>query len=176
MKSKLTAVLTLLALGAISNAHAGLIGDTVTVRYLGDLGQDTGAIPVLVGPGSPDGNFFGTQLFDFGDDSFSIASSGFFTGIWASTGTVSLLLGSLDLGAPITGVTFVTTLSGVSMVFGADFVTFTWAEQSLRPETYLSGVFTTGAVSVPEPGTMALFGLALAALGLAIRRKQAPRA
>jgi hypothetical protein len=31
-------------------------------------------------------------------------------------------------------------------------------------------------VSVPEPGTMALFGLALAALGLAIRRKQAPRA
>jgi hypothetical protein len=39
--------------------------------------------------------------------------------------------------------------------------------------SYTSGSLTISEISVPEPGTLALFGLGLAALGLALRRRAA---
>lgn len=173
MTKKLSALLALLALGAItSTAQAGLIGDTVTIRYLGQ--NDTGAVSEVVGAGE-EGNFFGNQFYDFGDSSFSIRSSSNYCGVFACSGqAISLLLGSLDFGAPLTNVTFSTNLSGVSVIWGANFATFNWLEQDLTPGTYLSATFST--TSVPEPGTLALFGLVLGALGFGLRKKQAPRA
>jgi hypothetical protein len=173
MTKKLSPLLALLTLGAISTtAQAGLIGDTVTIRYLGN--NDTGAVSEVVGAGE-EGNFFGNQFYDFGDSSFSIRSEGNYCGVFACSGQpISLLLGSLDFGAPLTNVAFATNLAGVSVSWGANFATFSWSEQSLTPGTYLTATFST--TSVPEPGTLALFGLALGAFGFGLRRKQAPRA
>jgi opacity protein-like surface antigen len=165
--SKLVAA-ALIALAGASSAQAGLMGDQVGIRYLGQ--NDTGVQSVLVGAGE-EGNFFGNQFFDFGDFSFSIRSIGNYCGIWTCSAVpVSLLLTDLDFGQPLTGVVFSTSLTGVNVSYGSDFVTFSWTEQSLSPETYLSARFDVG--QAPEPASLALMGLGLAGLAATRRRKQ----
>jgi hypothetical protein len=75
-----------------------------------------------------------------------------------------LSLSSLDLGSPITNVTFITSLNAqVSCTFGSDFAEITFFDQPVSAgQTYLTAQFLTAA-PVPEPET---FALMLAGLGL----------
>ena len=151
-------------------AHAGLTGDTVGTRYVG--GGDSGTVMSVVGPGE-EGNFFGNQFFDYGDSSFAIRSGSNFCGIFSCGGIpISLELSSLDLGGPITSVSFTTSLSGVTATHTADSVTFTWMEQSLPVNTYLTANFNAGVAPIPEPSTYALMALGLAGIGFVARRRK----
>lgn len=154
------------------SVQANLIGDTVNVElYSSGVLIDTDT--VVVGPGE-EGNFFGNQFYDIGANSFTIRSTGNFCGFFnCSTGSVSIQLVSLDLGAAITSVTLSTSLTDVLVGNSATQVTFTWNEQGIQTGTYLSSTFNTdGSIPVPEPMSLALFGAGLLGLGLVKQRRK----
>ncbi len=154
-----------------SSAHAGLIGDTVNIQYVG-TGGSSSVNTHVVGAGE-EGNFFNNQFYDFSDFGFSIRSTSSFGGIFSvnPADTITLKLGSLDFGSPLTSVFLSTNLTGVSTSFGSNSANFTWHEQGIPQGTYLTARFVTGAV-VPEPGSIALLGVGVLALGLARFRRR----
>jgi hypothetical protein len=151
-------------------ALAGLTGDTVGTRYVG--AGDTGVVLSVVGAGE-EGNFFGNQFFDYGDMTFSIRSEGSYCGIWSCSGPIALELSSLDVGGGgIAGVAFSTNLSGVSVAYTSDSITFSWSEQNIPGGMYLEAQINP----VPEPETYALMVAGLLAVGAAVRRRSDKRA
>ncbi len=174
MKKSFLGVLALGLLAGPGLASAGLIGDTTGIQVVGQNGAvvtgDSGVVSRVVGAGE-EGNLFGSQFYDFGDFSFSIRSNSNFCGWYTCNGAdvITMTLSSLDFGAPLSSVAFETNLTGVSYLFGSDFVRFSWNNQGINTGYWLSARFT----AVPEPGSLALMGLALAAL--AFTRKRSPR-
>jgi len=155
---------------AAGQVQAGLVGDTVSVAFASDGASEV--VDAVVGAGE-DGDVFGNQFFDFGDASFSLRSDSDFCGIWSCTpaDTVRLVLDSLDLDAPLADVLFESALSGVTVAFTGNSVTFTWNEQDIPEATYLSARFLTRpGATVPEPASLALSGSALAMLAWRRRR------
>ena len=150
----------------------GLIGDTVGTRYFG-ASDDSGVLNTVVGAGE-DGNFFSNQFYDYGDFSFQIRSIFNFCGILTcdSNVPVSLELSSLNFPGPLTSVILSTTLTGVSFVFDASSVTFTWNEQPLPVATYLTATFNSDASVVPLPAALPLFAGGLGLLGWMARRRR----
>lgn len=149
--------------------HAVLTGDTVGTRYVG-AGGDTGVEWSVVGLGE-EGLFFDIHFYDYGPTSFRIGAELDVCGVFLCDGQpISLELSSLDLGGPITDVTTSTSLVGVTTVFTADSITFSWAEQSIAEGLYLSAEIN--AVAVPEPETYALMGLGIFAVGAFVRRSR----
>lgn len=165
---KILAALALLAMGFANSANAGLIGDTVTTELLHN-GISFGSSSAVVGPGS-EGNFFFNQYFDYDDLSFNILSTSNFCGMNCAGELIELKLTSLDLGG-LTSVSFTTNLTGVSMVFGTDFITFSWIDQTLPQGIYIDATFNGGAV--PEPEMLTLLGLGLVAAFAARKRNAA---
>ena len=124
----------------------------------------------------PEGAIFNnTQAIDFGATSFGISSSGSFTQFGFNPApadrVVTLRLSSLDFGTPLTGVNYSTTLTGpVNLTFGSDFAQFSFFDQAIPNNTYLSAQFLTAAV--PEPETYALMLAGLTAIGAIVRRRR----
>ncbi len=160
-----------LLFGFMGTASAGLIGDTVGIQYVGT--GSTGVNTHVVGAGE-EGNFFSNQYYDFDDASFTIRSVSNFCGIFScsSSDQVTLALSSLDFGAALQNVILSTNLTGVVVDFGADYVNFTWNEQSLIAGTYLTAQFDTS--SVPEPSAIVLLSFGL--LGLSFAGKSRKKA
>ena len=172
---KLKIMRNILAVFLFSNAFAAsatLIGDTVGTRYTGSGGGDTGINWDVVGAGE-EGNFAFNQFYDYDALSFDIRSTSDFCGLWTCNAidTVTLSLSSLDFtSGALTNVLLDTNLTGVSFVFGADFVDFTWNEQAITTGTYLSAIFETS--SVPEPSIAFLLATGLIGIvGMARRRR-----
>lgn len=157
-----------LALGISGAANAGLVGDTVSADLLHNGSSYGAGFTSVVGAG-PEGAIFGNQQINFSDFGVTVTSLGTFCGMSCAGETIELKLTSLDLGG-ITGVSFSSTLNGVSMAFTSDSVTFSWLDQALSPnQPYLTARFQTGG-TVPEPGSLLLMGIA--GLGLAMARKR----
>lgn len=182
MKFALLAASAALALmGPVTSASAaGLEGDQVTVAL-----SITGFPAFLcanctssftVGAGPEGAIYNNTQSVDFGAYTFSITSTGSFSQFGFNPAPadrpVTLRLSSLDFGAPLTGVTVSSSLSGpVTTTFGDDFVQFVFFDQAVTAgQTYISAQFTT--TPVPEPQTYALLLAGLVGVGLTVRGRR----
>ena len=152
-----------------ASARAGLLGDTVTTKLI--INSDPAVEVVSTVGAGVEGSFFSSQIFDYSDFGFSIRSTNSFCGMGDCPvqGVVKLRLEGLNFGEPLVDVTFTSLLQGVSVSRGSDFVQFSWADQSVPGQTYISAQFVTG---VPEPETSALMLAGLGLVGLAAARRR----
>ena len=174
-KTRLGAIITgLFMLGVSTTANATLIGDMITcngISYTCDVGSNTvGAGPEFAI------DFNGFPRFNVDVDASSISIIAVTNVI---TGTIfEITIGDLDwvgMSGEIVGITN----------FSSNAVGITLSDITVNPHSIdidlndaewdLAAVTSFDLVTrhIPEPGTLALFGLGLAGLGFARRRKAA---
>ena len=164
-------------------AAAGtLAGDTIDVSMnrTVDTGYGTGRIfgfglegPYTVVDGIADRQqYSGVFTIDVDGSSFMVQ---FLTmGGWQDG--IVLRLAGLDFtpmsGYELTNLTINSNLVGYSLVTGTNFIDIGLGGTQFQPSTFLTGSF--GVAPAPEPGTAALFGLAMASFGLLRARRRRP--
>lgn len=169
-----------LAFAASTPAMAGLVGDTVGCTITPTPFWVCSAPTAVVGAGAEfELHIPGSTNFGFGVDlgSTSIKVASIVNNLFGLGANELLTLSSLDAGGPITGITNL-TISGVT---GLNASAITWTGDSITIDldhgtswsvgSFVSFDIVTG--TVPEPGSLALGGLALAALGWSRRRRAA---
>lgn len=171
----------LLALGFAGGAQASLLGQTVTCeRGPSSFGICTSPTATVMDGGVPEftlRNIFGdiTYSIDLLDDRIVMTALRFVSTSWSQLVTLGDLISANDPNATITGITNF-LVSGVEprpgvgdglvesdVSFTANSVTIDYSLAAWTPGDFVSFDLVTTQSVLPEPASLALFGLGLAA-------------
>ena len=176
----------LLALSFSGAAQASLLGQTVTCT-----GGSLACKPLaggVVGAGTEFelvdtifGQEFGVWGIDLGENSISmlnIAGPGSYGDFPGFTFTLGDLFWSNDPTATITGIANFTSdgttgMDADDVSVAANALTIDYGGSIWQTGSFISFDLVTSHSALPEPATLALFGLGLLGLGVALRRRQA---
>lgn len=178
-KLRKLAIATLVSMGAIASAHAGLTGDTMQgYYYFPDTSTPYGSFaystnPFVVGPGvdtilTVDGRAISSV--DFADASLVMTAmngGGYSTSSF--NGPMFQILTPAALFAPVSGVATSAGQTVSASVVGNQ-LWLNWQSQTFKEGDTITVTFE--GYSVPEPATLSLAGAALAAIGVASRRRR----